>query len=339
MLALSRRTLQTALTALFLLGVSAAAVAESVRVTVDRATLWANPTGTGGVVGIVGRGEVLEVDKREGRWILVVFPADPRRKGYILEQQVEPAPDSASSPAARDRAKTPAQRPAAARPRRPRRPSFFYVGLTGQATALDFTVTETTTTLLETETRTTDYTPSRIPGFEFTFGHEVSRRFIVSAGVVRMAGTGTASMQAQIPHPILYNSPRELLAEADSTRSETALHVRLDYLLYRSPRYQMTAGLGPSFFFVNQELIDQVSYGETYPFDSVTLESVTMKKRSATGAGAHAEFDITGRISRRAAWQATVRYAYGSPKFDLTNADGKTNAGGGHVGGGLRFVF
>lgn len=337
--AVALRRVRTSLAAVALLALSTTAFAESVRVTVDRATLWANPTGTGGVVGIVSRGEVLEVDSHEGRWLLVVFPADPRRKGYILEQQVEPAPDGSSTPGARGATRTQAAQRPPARPRRPRRPSFFYVGVTGQASPLDFTITESTTTLLETETRTTEYTPSRTPGFEFTFGHEVSRKFMIAVGVLRMAGKGSAATSAQIPHPILYNKLRALNAEADSVRSDTALHVRLDYVLYRNPSYLITAGAGPSFFFVHQDLVDRLAYQETYPYDTVTLNEAVTKGRNAKGIGAHAEVDITGRLSRNVAWQGTIRYAYGSPTFELTDSNPKTNAGGGQVGGGLRFVF
>lgn len=54
--------------------VAASAFAESVRVKVDRTSVWGNTTGTAGVIGVVRRGEILEVLGHEGRWLLVVLP-------------------------------------------------------------------------------------------------------------------------------------------------------------------------------------------------------------------------------------------------------------------------
>ena len=54
--------------------VSTAAFAESVKVTVDRASVWGNTTGTAGVIGVVRRGDVLEVLNHDGRWLFVVRP-------------------------------------------------------------------------------------------------------------------------------------------------------------------------------------------------------------------------------------------------------------------------
>ncbi len=186
--------------------VSASALAESVRVKVDRTSVWGNTTGTAGVIGVVRRGEVLEVLGHEGRWLLVVLPSDPRQKGYVLVQQTEPiAERDQSSTTAPGRAQPrPAPgRPApsspaapAARRRVPKPPPYLYFGITGQASPLDFTGKDSVTTLLETETRTVEYTPSRLPGFDIAFGREQWRGVVIAATVVQTSGRGTASISA-----------------------------------------------------------------------------------------------------------------------------------------------
>jgi hypothetical protein len=324
-----------ALSALLMIAATSA-WAENVRVTVERATLWANPTGTGGVIGIVRRDTVLEVEAREGRWLRVVFPADPRQRGYILEQQTQPTTDAPQTASPTGGSPQPA---APAAPRRARTPPFLYLGLSAQASPLEFDVTDSAQTLLETETRRLTYEGSRRPGFEIAIGQEVRRGFIIEASVVRLQGPAATTIDARIPHPILYGQPRTLTGESTANRTETDLHLQFQYMALRGRRLQLALGAGPSFFFVNQELLDSLVYQETYPYDTVTFTDTNVKRYDARAIGGNAVVDVLFPINRRVSWQATVRYSYATPRFELGTTKVRTLAGQGHAGGGLRIAF
>ena len=331
--------IRVAALALLILLVSTAAFAESVKVTVDRASVWGNTTGTAGVVGVVRRGEVLEVLSREGRWLFVVLPSDPRQRGYILEQQTEPTtgtPPTATGAAAQRR---PPQTTSSNRRRVPKPPPFLYLGVVGRAAPLDFSNDDSVATLLETETRSTAYRLSRRPGFEFAIGQEVRKSLSVTATLVQTVGRGTARISAKIPHPIFYATPRSLTGDAEARRAETALHLEFAKVLHRSALYQLTAGAGPSVFFVNQELLDTLQYGEVYPYDSVTFTGATFARHSKAAFGAHVQVDFAKPITRKVSWQVLGRYSYGLAKLPVNGSTAKTQAGGAQVGAGLRFIF
>lgn len=325
-----------ALALLLLLGATAA-FAESVRVKVDRASVWGNTTGTAGVVGVVRRGDVLEVLNHDGRWLFVVLPSDPRQRGYILEQQTEPTTDAPrTAPGATQ------PRPQAAanrRPRVPKPPPFLYLGVVGQADSRDFSNSDSVTTLLEPETRSTAYKPSRRPGFEFAIGEEVRPNLIVTGTLVQAVGNGTATISAQIPHPIFYATPRSLTGTEAARRVETAIHLEFAKVLHRSSSYQLTAGAGPSVFFVKQDLLDKLQYTETYPYDSVTFTGATFSRQSKAAFGAHAQVDFSMPITRKVSWQVLGRYSYGQVKIPVNGSTAKITAGGAQVGGGIRVTF
>ena len=326
-----------AMFALLVLLVSTAAFAESVKVTVDRASVWGNTTGTAGVIGVVRRGDVLEVLNHEGRWLFVVLPSDPRQRGYILQQQTEPT--SGTPPTAPGTAAQRPPRTTSANRRLPKPPPFLYFGIVGRAASLDFSNDDSITTLLETETRSIGYKLSRRPGFEFAIGQEVGRNLIVTGTLVQVVGRGTASISAKLPHPIFYATPRSLTGDAEARRVETAIHLEFAKALHRSASYQLTAGAGPSVFFVNQELIDKLQYGEVYPFDSVTFTGATFARHSKAAFGAHVQVDFAKPITRKVSLQVLGRYSYGLAKIPVNGVTAKTKAGGAQVGGGLRVNF
>ena len=265
----------------------------------------------------------------------------------MLVQQTEPVADRerpAAPPSGGAQGRSPQSRPAApatpaARRRVPTPPPYLVVGVTGQASPLDFTGTDTVTTLLETESRTSDYTPSRLPGFELGFGREQWRNVIIAGTVVQMSGRGTASISAKIPHPLFYNTPRSLSGEVDARRVETALHIQFAKVVHRSRAYTLTIGAGPSVFFLKQDLLNALAYDETYPFDSVTFTGASLTRHSATAYGANLQTDFVKPFSKKMSFQVSGRFSYGEATFSVNSASITSKAGQGQVSGGLRISF
>ena len=343
------RRMRVAAVALSVLLTAAAAFADSVRVVVDRSTVWRNPTGTAGVLEIVKAGTILEVRGRQGRWLIVEASTDARQIGYILATQTEPVtpnpnaaqpprqeprpaspppqartspPTGQSAPAQTRTSATPPKR-LAAKPR-----PFVYGGILFQASSLDFEASQTQTTLLEPETRSTQYRMSRIPGFEVGGGAGIARRFTLGGLFVMRSSSDTAAVSAQIPHPIFYRTPRTLEGSFDSTRTEMAAHAQIGFTLYRSPRFGLVAAGGPSFFWVTQDLLDQLSYTEAYPYDTVTFTGATTKTGTAHTVGGSAQLDALVSLSRRLSWQTSGRWSFGSVEFEGTTGKAKVGQRG-----------
>jgi hypothetical protein len=204
---------------------------------------------------------------------------------------------------------------------------------------LDFDATDSITTLFEQETRTTGYTPSRLPGIEVAIGGELRRNLLLSGSIVGAFGRGTANVSAEIPHPILYARPRSLTGEVTSERIDTAIHIVVGRVLHRSAGYELIVGAGPSFFIVKQQLLDRLEYDETYPYDEVRFTGATVARHMAQAFGANGEVDFVKPFSRTAALQVTARYSYGLAKFDVGDSRIESETGQAQISGGLRLAF
>lgn len=337
--------------ALFLF-LATAAMAESVRVTSDRSTVWRNTTGTGGIMVIVRAGTILEVRGRQGRWLLVKHPTDPRQVGFILAQQTEPVDPIAGVPTAPTElppaAATVSRPPAGASPtgpgapprelkrleaKKPRQP-FMDGAVSLQASSLNFTGTSTTSTLFEEEVRTSRFGVSKKPGIEVGGGFPI-RRLLVSGAVTRRSGSARGEIEAEIPSPIFYGQPRTLAVTTSASRVETAAHARISIPMYKSERFEVFGGLGPSMFFVTQDIVDQLGYEEEYPYTSVSFTNASMRPSTGHALGFNAELDAVGPISRRVSWLTSFRWSEGSVAID--GLQGRVRAGRGQFSAGLRY--
>ena len=336
------RPMRVTIVALLFLLTAGTAFAESVRVVVDRATIWQTPTGTGGIIEVARAGTVLDVRGRQGRWLIVESSTDARRVGYILISQTEPMAPGSQPPSVRTAPSggtaSSQSRAATAPPRRPLKPRpFLYAGITFQVSSPDSDVADTRTTLLEPETRSTHYGNSWVPGFEIGGGAGVAPRLTLGGLFVMRSGTDTATVSAQIPHPIFYGQPRTLEGSFDAKSSETALHIQVGYAVYRSPRFVMTFAGGPSFYWLTRDVLDQLSYTETYPYDSVTFTGATTRSETANTVGGNVQLDGVVSLSKNLFWQTSGRWGFGSVTFD--GANGSTKVGQGQITTGIRVTF
>lgn len=359
-----RLTMQGLATALgatvFALLLSVSVYAESVRVTIDRTTIWRNRTGTGGVLAVVRTGTRLEVRGREGRWLIVVHPSDPRQIGYILARATEPVdspmspapepldpPPSGGSPRAvptapssRPRGDTAStslaprgQRAAAAKT-----PGAASGGHLSGAILLPFapiamSAESTTATLLEQERRTLSFKPPIRPGLQIGGGYQFTPRLGITASLTGQRVSGAGDVSATIPHPILYGASRPLSGQVSLERTELAVHAQVATTLIHRPHYAFSVAGGPSFFVVRQDIIDTLSYEETYPYDSVTYQAADTRQARGNGPGFNGELLLTFPQSRRVSWQTSVRWTQGTVR--LNGIDNKVKSGGGRATAGV----
>ena len=150
----------------------------------------------------------------------------------------------------------------------------------------------------------------------------------------------SASLEAAIPHPILFNAPRSVEGSVNGlTRKEQRVHVDLLYALpIRAMDVRVLAG--PTFFSLKQDFVSGVTITETYPFDTATFASATRKQLSETATGYNAGIDLSRALTSHVAVGGIIRYSRGDVKFD-DSAIGKhtIKTGGVETLAGVRFRF
>ena len=148
------------------------------------------------------------------------------------------------------------------------------------------------------------------------------------------------SLDARIPHPFYLNRPRSLTgSEPDLTRLETAVHVEVRWFESVGDAVELAVFGGPTLFNVQQDLVTAISIESAYPYNDASLASTSRTEVSASAIGFHAGADVGFFFSEVIGLGALIRYSGGS--VELQGADGMVpvDAGGFHVGGGLRVRF
>lgn len=161
----------------------------------------------------------------------------------------------------------------------------------------------------------------------------------LGAGVAFTTSSGSepVDISGEIPHPINVNQPRKLAGTADAFHRESAVHVQAVYWFKPAPRIDVLLSAGPSFMRVEQDFVSDVSYTQTFPYDTVTFQSATLtrEKDSATGANAGAEIGV--RLVSRLGVSGVFRYSRATATFP----DAATSAklAGFEIGGGVHLTF
>ena len=149
------------------------------------------------------------------------------------------------------------------------------------------------------------------------------------------------SIDARIPHPFFFNRPRSLTgSEPDLARLETAVHVEVRWIESVSDTVELAVFGGPSLFNIQQDLVTAIGYAHAYPYNDASLASTSTTPVSASAIGFHAGADIGFFFSEVVGLGALIRYSGGA--VDLPG-EGESmvpvDAGGFHLGGGLRLRF
>lgn len=183
--------------------------------------------------------------------------------------------------------------------------------------------------------------------FESGIGGEIGLQYLlkknlgVAASFSFLSRDGSATYDAEFPHPLLLNTPREASGTADGLSfKETAIHVDL---VYTETKGAFTYALfaGPTFFpSIEADALKVPTYSHTYPYDTVTVTSVPVESLSGSAFG----FNLGGELGYRLATQvdAGLRVRFSRATTDLDLAEGgavEVTAGGFTIGVGVRIRF
>ena len=105
-------------------------------------------------------------------------------------------------------------------------------------------------------------------------------------------------------------------------------------------RFDLALFGGPTFVAVTQDLLRDVEFTQSFPFDTATFTGAATREQSKSGIGFNVGVDLAFYFSGHVGVGWLARFSRAT--IDLASEDGgtvKVDAGGVHVAGGLRMRF
>lgn len=223
----------------------------------------------------------------------------------------------------------------------------YYLNINGGTQAQDQTFTESATFDLYGERGAIAAGHSLGGGslIDISAGAQVWRSFTVGIGYSAFKNTNDAIVSIRVPHPVLFNRPREASATApDLEHTENVVHLQFGWTLPVTDKIQFAFMVGPSFFTVRQDMatVRPSDIRDVTPFTSVTINSVTVTDVKASPVGVNIGIDGAYFITRMIGAGVFARYAGASVEFPDaagSTVEGDLKVGGFQAGGGLRLRF
>jgi len=182
----------------------------------------------------------------------------------------------------------------------------------------------------ETGSSTLTYDVGGAPGFEGAAAVRLWRSYGLRVGVGRSSTSVGATLEASIPHPFFFDRPRTASATIDGLdRAETAIGLHLQAMFPINRRMQLAVFGGPTWLQLSQDTVQDVSYTETYPYDTIAFSTAVTAKNSETtgtiGGGADFNYFFTTSVGLG----ASILYAQANVELRASNGEAKTVTAGG----------
>lgn len=218
------------------------------------------------------------------------------------------------------------------------------VGINGgyQSASQTFSDTRTDPFFAETASWTGDYRVKSAPVFGGDANIRLWRNIGLMVGFSRFEDTQAASFSGTVPHPFFFNRNRDISGEESGLkRSEQTIHAGVSLLIPAGRRMQVMLSAGPSFVSVDQDLAEDVEYGDVYPYDTATYEGIIRRSVSGSTTGFNVGADLGYFFNRTVGLGASLRMTSASVDLASPARDGdiSVDAGGMQAGIGLRFRF
>jgi hypothetical protein len=230
--------------------------------------------------------------------------------------------------------------PCAAGAQEPAR-AFLAVDGAWQSANPDFRDNVTFLLNAETGDLNADYRVGTGRAFDAEAGARIWRRLVAGAAVSYFDKRGIVSVDARLPHPFFFNRPRAVAGEADRIgRTEFGLHLLAGWLLPLSDRLDLLVSGGPSYIRLEQSLVEQVAFTETFPFNSAAFAGVSTNDVEAGSWGMNTGADLIFHFHRHFGLGTRVRFSRASVDVQSADGDGVSiDVGGLQVMAGLRVRF
>jgi hypothetical protein len=218
---------------------------------------------------------------------------------------------------------------------------YVDVNLGLQATSTAFDITNHPQTFVEPATVQTTYSVKGAREFDVGGGIRVRHNLAVGGSFSKFEKGGNVTVDAQVPHPFFFDRARKVSGTADNlSRLETGFHGKVVYIAPASAGWEVLLSAGPSFFRVEQDLVEDIKIKETYPYDTATFDNAVARRHSSSALGFNVGADVTRLLTPHMGVGAAVVISRAKLHFDtFSDPTREFDVGGTRVGGGLRFRF
>lgn len=180
--------------------------------------------------------------------------------------------------------------------------------------------------------------------FEIGGGYEIFRNFSIGASYAqRSKSSRDVTINALVPHPHFFDTFIEASGTVtDLEHGERAIHLQAMWHIPLTVEFDVTLFAGPSFFTVEEDLIESVTPTEVgVDPPQYNLDATTVSTQKESTVGINIGLDTRYMFTRNIGLGAMLRFTRGS--VTLTSPSGsddiKSDAGGFEIAGGVRFRF
>lgn len=172
------------------------------------------------------------------------------------------------------------------------------------------------------------------------FGYYLTKSMGIGLGAVILANDLDAGLTADVPHPYVFNSPRNAAGAYASTLKATAIYLNFIYRI-DVKKFAVDIFAGPAFFNSSTDLLNTVTIQDTFPNETVTMSLTTENvKKSGFGFNVGAGFNYF--FARSLGFFVQARYLSGNAAFlssSGTVPEIQLTVGGLNIGAGLMLRF
>ena len=144
-------------------------------------------------------------------------------------------------------------------------------------------------------------------------GVRVWKNFGLGAAFTQLSVTSMATLDARVPHPILFNQSRFASVPVELKHSESSIHLLAVSVLPLSDRMDLALSGGPTIMTVKRDRVTGVQVAEESPtFATVTIAKALVATSEERVFGAVGGADVTYFVTPMAGVGVGVRYVTGS---------------------------
>jgi hypothetical protein len=153
-----------------------------------------------------------------------------------------------------------------------------------------------------------------------------------------LSGSRPAQITGRIPHPLIENQLRPIDGTTPVHHGETGVHFGAIYWMRPSNKVDLTVSAGPSIMRVEQDFVTDVTYTQTFPYDTASFQDAMVARERETAVGAHVGAEVGWRLLRQVGVAVVGQYTTAHVTFTDPGVPAFTT-GGFHIGGGVRLLF
>jgi hypothetical protein len=213
----------------------------------------------------------------------------------------------------------------------------YGIQTSGDSVSQNFTVQKN----VEPATITSEMPLDQAPVFDIGGWVKLAGRLGVGVSFSRLTRSADATINASIPHPFYFNQPRAISGTQPGLHEEeNAVHLDVVGLAAATERIELTVFGGVTFFSAKQDVVTDVQYTESYPFDTATFTGATLSRQSASETGYNVGADVTWSFSERVGVGGLIRFSRASADYAVSSTNTvSADLGGLQALGGIRFRF